>query len=94
MSRINKRVKPGRPAKLYHKNLGGIPMIIKDGRVAYAERVPYGVHSNELEHKKAAMPIGTGSFIRRHIFDMRFPDESEQDRQKREYREWAEETFK
>ena len=69
-------------------------MTIKKGKIVYAEKF---VHHRwnwgdpeQKERSEATTPIGTGSFIRRHIFDTRFPEETEDERRKREYKEWAE----
>jgi len=109
MVRINKYSKKGHPKKIYpldeypHKRLGSIPMKISNkGKIVYAQRVPHNYdkdangdyHDMEsIERSKAVVPVRVGSFIRRHIFDTRFQEESEESRRKREYKEWMEENI-
>jgi len=86
-----------------HKSLGGIPMkIVTSKGVTYKQTVPYNyVYNKErkeyideemIEREYAPLPEGEGSFIRRHIYEMRFDikDESNKERRKREYKEWIE----
>jgi len=105
--------KRGRPKKLLklrkqpHKSLGGIPMRMCRGKPVYAQRVPKNYsegndkeepHDFESqERQKATLPVGSGDFIRRHIYEMRFgirSDETPSERQKREYLSWIEERLK
>jgi len=90
-----------------YKSLGGIPMIIKNGQIKYAVQVPkeycwydYELGSwtdaEEQMRKYATLNTGNGSFIRRHIYETKFAigEETEDERRKREYREWIEKEMK
>ena len=90
-----------------HYALGGIPMGIKNGKVIYLQQVrnDYSIKksrgdeviyfdSESEERRNAVLSIGDGSFIRRHIYEVRFDiaedDETDDERRKREYGEWWE----
>ena len=86
-----------------HKSLGGIPMKLdKNKKVIYAQYVPHDysyclereeyIDEEMIEREYATLQEGEGSFIRRHIYEMRFgiKDESDKERRKREYKEWIE----
>ena len=90
-----------------HKKLGGIPMgVTKAGNIVYKQRVPKNYSTKrerggELiyfdaeseERRDSPLPIGEGSFIRRHIYETRFgirTEETDEERRKREYKEWIE----
>ena len=85
------------------KSLGGIPMKIKDGKISYAQYVPknYSIGENgepydseSIQRKHAVLPTGNGDYIRRHLYEVKFEireDETDEERKKREYREWWEE---
>lgn len=51
--------------------------------------------SESEERRDATLPTGEGSFIRRHIYEMQFEiddeGETDEERRKREYKEWWEE---
>jgi len=104
LGRPKKRFRKGDKRK--HKSLGGIPMKInKKGNIVYAGIVPnnyqkkydkhHGTYYEDSESKErgnATLPVGRGNFIRRHIYEIRFDikDETEDERRKREYKEWWE----
>lgn len=85
-------------SKQPYKSLGCIPMKVKKGVIAYKQKIPnnYSIidkiptDAEEQERGCATLPIGEGSFIRRHIYEMRFGigEETEEERRKREYEEW------
>lgn len=74
----------------------------KQGRMVYAQKVPNNyttlpggsyTDAEQGERNNATLPQGEGSFIRRHIYEMRFSirsEESDDERRKREYLEWWE----
>ena len=88
------------------KSLGGIPMKIKDGKIIYAQYVPknYSIDGNgepydseSIQRKYATLPTGDGNYVRRHLYEVKFEireDETEDERRKREYREWIERELK
>lgn len=91
--------KIGRPKKmnpLYkypHKSLGGIPMKCENGRIFYAQYVPHN-YNKVVVRKNIVLDQEEGDFVRRHIYETRFnissEMESNDDRRKREYKEWIE----
>ena len=75
--------------------LGGIPMKVVNGKIVYASNRWCWHRSNTDNpiHVKATFPtMPVDSFVRRHIYNMRFNiiDEDEDERRKREYKEWWE----
>ena len=102
----NKYANRGRPKKMFKKSddkkhyaLGGIPMTIVNGKIKYAQMIPnkflnWFADEGDIERDEAVLPVGDGSFIRRHIYEVRFDieedDESDDERRKREYKEWWE----
>jgi hypothetical protein len=72
----------GRPRKYNKVPLGGIPMKCVNGKISYTQYVPMKYWYNHIsgtyedkesiERKKAQLPIGLGSFQRKHIYEMRF----------------------
>jgi hypothetical protein len=87
----------GRPRKNRSCLLGGIPMVVKNGKVTYAwkqsiNRTWRDKDSEELEMEQATLPLESDNFVRRHIYEMRFDieDEDDDERRKREYKEWIE----
>ena len=82
-----------------HKSLGGIPMKIKNGKVMYAQHIPHNYSIDEKgnyydqESIERQNPVQRQpSFIRQHIYETRFAigEETEDERRKREYKEWME----
>jgi len=90
----------------HHKSIGCIPMkITKSGKIVYKQIVPKNYSTREVngevecfdsesdERKNSILSTGEGSFIRRHVYEIRFnirTDESDDERRKREYKEWIE----
>jgi hypothetical protein len=77
-----------------HLSLGGIPMEIRNGKITYKQYIPnHYSDDEEKEREKAELPTGDGDFVRRHIYEVRFDikDETDDERRKREYKEWWEE---
>jgi hypothetical protein len=81
----------------YNSRLGGIPMIIRNGKIDYAWKKTKWHKDKESfkedEERFHLLPQGEGSFIRRHIYETRFgiEDETDEERRRREYKEWWEE---
>jgi hypothetical protein len=84
----------------YNERLGGVPMVIKKGKIDYVWSRPAFCWNHkdieEIEREEAEMPTGEGDFVRRHIYEVRFDikDETDDERRKREYKEWWEEKRK
>jgi len=101
--RLERKGRIGRPkstfkksAERQHYSLGGIPMKVVNGRVGYAQIIPYiwSYFNEEIAVEDTYLPTGDGSFVRRHIYEVRFDieeeDETKDERRKREYKEWWE----
>jgi hypothetical protein len=105
MVRRNKYNKIGRPKKAFplakydYKRLGGIPMTIKNGKVQYRSKVPraYGktkdgayYDDESIEREQAILPTGLGSFVRRHVYEMRYAigEKTLDEIRKEEYLKW------
>ena len=82
-----------------HKSLGGIPMKIKNGKIMYAQIVPKNYTKDEQgnyydqELIERQNPVQQEpSFIRRHIYEVRFniTNEPLEERRKKEYKVWME----
>jgi len=85
-----------------HRALGGIPMKVVNGKVRYAQYVPkhYSIDENgepydseSIERKNATLQTHSGNYVRRHLYEMKFgfrEDETDEERRKREYKEWIE----
>lgn len=101
---IGRKVKLYSLQRRKHKSLGGIPMKLTKNtkKVAYKQKIPDNfsycqdkeeyIDSESIEREYATLPEGEGSFIRRHIYEMRFDinNENNEERRKREYKEWIE----
>jgi len=83
------------------KRLGGIPVKISKGKIMYAQKVPHNYSTDEnghhydkesIERSNAMHHVKPPSFIRQHIYETRFAigEETEDERRKREYKEWME----
>ena len=96
MVRRKKYIKIGRPSKVkpnylnYCSRLGGLPMKCKNGKITYAWK-PF---VKDFENPLPIVDAGEENFIRKHIYEMRFnippEEESDDERRKREYKEWIE----
>jgi len=103
--KIKKYKKAGRPRKAFPKHLthverlGGMPMKCENGRIMYKYNLKKAYNDSwvsnkmsqeEVERIDAPLPQGEGSFVRRHIYEIRFgiEDETDKERRKREYEEW------
>ena len=104
-NRLTRHGKVGRRAAMHplnkkpSKRLGGIPMTIRRGKITYAQLVPHNYTKDDKgnyfdkESIERQNPVQReSSFIRRHLYETRFgiEDESEDERRKREYKEWIE----
>jgi hypothetical protein len=87
-----KKAKPIRENR--HLALGGVPMKVSNGKIEYAWKFlrkswTYS-DQEEIERDNAILPEGDGDFVRRHIYEVRFDihNETDDERRKREYKEW------
>ena len=100
--RLEKKGK-GRPKKVspqqynYLSRLGGIPMKCQNGQIDYVWKPNCSnknIKADEIMRENAVLLSGDGSFVRRHLYEMRFNISSEaepdDERRKREYKEWIE----
>ena len=91
--------------KRQHKALGGIPMTVVNGKIQYQTYVPHhytkkydtkqGIYYEDkesVERRNAIIHHGRGNIARIMIYELRFDikRETDDERRKREYREWWE----
>lgn len=92
--------------KRQYKAIGGIPMRIVNGKIKYAQYVPhnytkkydkergtYYEDEETVERNNAVIHQGKGNIARIMIYELRHnmvDDETDEERRKREYREWWE----